>query len=211
MRVLELDTHAPPETVVGVIREALNSGELVVLPTETRYGILARADKPSSVDNLYRAKGRSGSSPTALFVKDLESMGKWGEITPAAQSLGKRFLPGPLTLVLRARVSWPPPLVVGGKIGCRYSSSVLIARLIEHIDYPITATSANRSGSPDKETIEEIRAELGDTVAIYVDGGKLSGPVSTVVDCSADPVIILREGAIPADEVRQALTSEGVQ
>jgi tRNA A37 threonylcarbamoyladenosine synthetase subunit TsaC/SUA5/YrdC len=102
-------------------------------------------------------------------------------------------------------VEFPWPVVVDGSIGVRVSSSGLIAGLVRAAGTPLTATSANLSGAPDAETIDQITAVFGDGVDLYLDGGALTGPVSTVVDCRGDGVRVLRRGAIAAVEVEEEL------
>ncbi len=178
---------------------------LVVAPTETRYGLLVRADDDTAVTRLFEVKGRIASNPTALFVGGLDEMSRYGRVTPLARKLAERFLPGPLTLVLEAIVPWEPPRVVNGRIGFRWSSSPFIQHLVAQVGEPLTATSANRSGQPDLEGIEEIQEVLGEAVNLYIDGGRLAGPASTVVDCASKNLRILRKGAISAQEIESSL------
>lgn len=178
-------------------------GGLVVAPTETRYGLLVRGDNDAAVDRLFELKGRQFTSPTALFVANKSDIARLGYVTPIAQDLIDEYLPGPLTLVLAARVDWRAPRVVDGKIGIRYSSSHLIGQLVEAVEAPLTATSANLSGHPNRETIHDIQTDFGERVDLYIDGGSLTGPVSTVVECVDSSYRILRAGAIPIEEIER--------
>lgn len=198
-RVLKLSDRS---TVLEAARTIADSG-VVVAPTETRYGILVRADNDHAVQSLFEIKGRSQSNPTALFVGRVSDIARLGVVTPTAQELADTLLPGPLTLVLMARTNWGAPRVVNGKIGFRVSSSEFVSELIDAIESPITATSANLSGQPEREAISEIMADFGDRIDLYVDGGRLTGPVSTVVECIEEKWKILREGAIPADRIAE--------
>jgi len=199
--------HLVPE-ILGRIGAVLNAGGLVVSPTETRYGLICRADIPSAVDRLFALKGRSEKAATALFVKDIEALERLAVLTPSGRILAERLLPGPLTLVLKARVTWQAPLVVDGKIGIRVSPSPVIRAMLDLVSGPLTATSANKSGSPTRSTAKEIAEELGDQADLYLEAGILDGPVSTVVDCSAGSVHILREGALTAGQIRGVLDEE---
>ena len=199
---------ALPMSGPGAVERAagvLVSHGLVVAPTETRYGLLVRADDDTAVARLFEVKGRIASNPTAFFVGGLDEMSRYGRLTPAARKLAEHFLPGPLTLVLEAIVPWGPPRVVNGRIGFRWSSSPFIQHLVTQVGAPLTATSANRSGQPDLERIEEIQAILGEAVDLYIDGGRLAGPASTVIECVGDNVRILREGAISAQQIEASL------
>lgn len=202
---MKIDPVHPDDTALEEAAGILSRGGLVVAPTETRYGLLARADLQPLLERLYAVKLRPLDQATAVMVggaKDIEAL---GEMTPSARLLMERFLPGPLTLVLRARPDWPPPRVVEGKIGLRWSSSPVIDGLLRHVDCPLTATSANISGRPDPESVEEIVSQFGDRIDLYLDAGPLTGPTSTVVDFSGRTPRILREGAIPRADIEREI------
>ena len=193
---------ADPQTIL-VAALILAEGGVVVAPTETRYGILVRADVESAVQRLFEIKGRTTTNPIAIFVESAEAIERLGLVTPIAQELIAEFLPGPLTLVLSATVPWGAPRVVNGKIGIRWSSSVFIHQLVTAVGVPLTATSANLSGQPDRESVAKVVADFGDVADLYVDGGILSGPVSTVVECVGDSFRVLRIGAISRERIEQ--------
>ncbi|MDF1544502.1 MAG: L-threonylcarbamoyladenylate synthase [bacterium] len=185
--------------------EILRSDGLVVAPTETRYGLLSRADSQGALERMLKAKGRPEDMAVAVFFDSREAIFAAGELSSAAMNLVDNFLPGPLTLILNATSKWPTPITPRGKIGIRYSTSPLIASLLRESRVPLTATSANFSGQKNNQQVEDIRAELGDQVSLYVDGGLLNGPLSTVIDCSSNEYKILREGAITAAQIESAL------
>lgn len=206
--VFGIDPRHPDQGLIRLAVEALTNGDLIVAPTETRYGLLARADNDRAIERVFEAKGRGLLRPTAMFVQSEDGLRALGEMTPSAERLTRAFLPGPLTLVLRSRVAWGEPRVSAGLIGLRWSSSPVIAEILRHVTFPVTATSANRTGSTELETVTEIRDALGMTVELYLDGGRLNGPVSTVVQCVGEDTAILREGAISAELV-ESLLREG--
>jgi tRNA threonylcarbamoyl adenosine modification protein (Sua5/YciO/YrdC/YwlC family) len=208
-RILKVDIHAPSATVIQETAAAIQAGGLVVAPTETRYGMLTKADHQDLLEKLYRLKKRALSNPTALLIRDRGRIGEYGQMTDAAEKLARRFLPGPLTLVLGAKQNWPPPRVVDGKIGLRCSSCPVIEGLFEEIDFDLTATSANRSGEGDFDSIEQIHEAFGNEIELYLDAGPLTGPVSTVVDCSGESIQILREGAISTRDIEKAISRGG--
>ena len=204
---LIVDPLRPTPAQIQRIARVLESGKIVVVPTETMYGLLTRADRQDALEELYRVKQRPLTQATALLVGGAEDVVELGQMNESAERILARFLPGPLTLVLRAKPDWPPPRVVDRKIGIRWSSSKIIGALMRQISFPVSATSANVSGQKDAESVEEIRAALGDKVALYVDAGRLVGPVSTVVDCSSTNVRVLREGAISREKLQECLGS----
>ena len=185
--------------------KALAQGELVVAPTETRYGLLVRADDAAALDRLYHIKGRSSRAPVAVFVDQVMALGKYAVMTASSDALAARFLPGPLTLVLKAANDNDWPVVNDGWVGMRVSSSEVVQALVKSAQFPLSATSANKSGGLEAETIDEIYAAFGDQVALYLDAGRLTGAVSTVVRCDGDQVEILREGAVSRGDVMAVL------
>ncbi|MCK4573226.1 MAG: threonylcarbamoyl-AMP synthase [candidate division Zixibacteria bacterium] len=207
-RILPLDTAAPDKAIIAQATAVLEAGGLVVAPTETRYGLLARADSGESLGKLYDLKGRPVNLPTALFVKSIEDLAQFGRMSPIARRLAERFLPGPMTLVLNAVRDLGAPLVVNDKIGLRVSPAPVINMLIEKADFAVTATSANPSGGGEFQTVAEIADAFGERVELYLDGGRLSGPVSTVIDVTGESPVVLREGAVDRAEIGAILKNQ---
>jgi len=196
-----IDPRSPDPARLDRAAELLRAGRLVVAPTETRYGLLGRSGDEAAVRRLCAAKGREFHHPVAVFVRSVTDLSVYAELTPAAKLLAERFLPGPLTLVLASLANWPAPLVVSGKTGYRVSPSPVIAGLLERVGEPLTATSANLSGQPEAAEVGEIEAQLGDTISLYLDGGRLEGAVSSVVDGTTTPPRLLREGALSHEKL----------
>lgn len=201
LHVERIDPNAPAPALISRAVSELDRGGVVVAPTETRYGLLARADRSIPAERLRQIKQREAAKPIAVFVGSIEMIMHYGVLNPAAQRLARLFLPGPLTLVLQAVGTWDRMVVPEGKIGIRVSSSPVIQAIMELVDYPVTATSANVAGTDDNTRIDRISASLGDQVELYLDAGPLEAAASTVVDCSAGEPVILREGAVTVDEV----------
>jgi len=210
LEVVSINKHQPEDEIMSRAARILENGGLVVSPTETRYGLLGQADNRETLEKLYQAKSRVTSLPTALFVDNREMIFEYGEENEVSRFLAEKYLPGPMTLVLKASKNLNSPLVVEGKIGIRLSSSPVIQDLVERMPFPLTATSANLTGQPEHDTIEEIVDALGESVELYLDAGVLNNPISTVVDCSEGKPRILRDGAIAAGDIRDALTKAGL-
>lgn len=202
--IIHIDSVNPDSTHLDRAADILLAGGLVVSPTETRYGLLANACNGDAVSRLCQAKGRDFNRAVAVFVDNIHSIREIAVLDEVAERLARTFLPGPLTLVLKATVNWPSPLVVDEKIGIRISTSPVISQLVRRIG-PLTATSANMSGFPDPVDVTEAREQLGKAVDLYLDAGNLSGPVSTVVDCSHGLCHILRAGAIEPERIVNAV------
>jgi len=203
MPLVRVSLDKPESDVISSAAESLSSGGVLVAPTETQYGLLARADNRAAVDKVFRIKGRPHGMPVAVFVKDLDAARSIVNFDKDAEILAARFLPGPMTLVLPARATLMDSLVKDGKVGLRVSSCPVIRQLLLAVGHPLTATSANLSGQPAPVDISGIADSFGDSVDWYLDGGPLTGPPSTVV--STTPVVVHREGAVSKDEVLSAL------
>ena len=206
--IVAVDADTPDLETINRAVDILRAGDLVVAPTETRYGLLGRADKAEVVEKVYRAKKRPLSQPIAIFVGSLEIVTHYAELNPLAQFLARLFLPGPLTLVLKGLPEWDSPVAHDGKVGIRISSAPVIQEIVERVGFPLTATSANLSGATELSSIDDISHALGAAVDLYLDSGVLDGAPSTVVDCSGDFPTILREGAIDKKEIMTALRTQ---
>ncbi len=201
--ILRINPLIPETNIIQTAADILNREGVVVVPTDTRYGLAVRADMADVMRKVYDIKGRNAKNPSAIFIKDVECISDHAVETDISKRLAARFLPGPMTLVLRAREDRAHPAAYEGKIGLRISSSKVISDLLSSVSFDLTATSANRSGLADAETVKEIAEEFGEEVDLYLDAGFLDGPVSTVVDCSGDKAVILREGAISHEDIAQ--------
>ncbi|MCP4704915.1 MAG: threonylcarbamoyl-AMP synthase [candidate division Zixibacteria bacterium] len=193
-----------PEILKEALQVLRNNG-IIMAPTETKYGLLARIDSEETVKKVYDIKSRSLSKPTAIFVRSNDEMNKFAEINHTANTIAKKFLPGPLTLILKAQTELSAPIVIDNKIGLRFSSSALISKLLSQTDFNLTATSANISGKEEPGDIDEAISQFGDNIDLYLDAGPLNGSASTVVDCSGETYKILREGAIVKEDIRNSL------
>lgn len=163
---------------------------LVVYPTETLYGLGADAFSDEAIGRVYEAKKRPLSMPVSIAVSDFDMLGAVAHVEPAMEPFLNAFLPGPVTVVLRAR-NCVPDILTGGTrmIGIRMPSHELALRLIERFDAPITATSANLHGAKDPQTPDQCTVPY----EFLIDGGRLPGTPSSVVDLVTKTII--RPGA----------------
>jgi L-threonylcarbamoyladenylate synthase len=172
----------------------LNADGIVVYPTETVYGLGGDAFSDDAIVKVYESKNRLISKPMSIAVSDFEMLCAVGRIGACEEEFINRFLPGPVTIVVRARSTVPRILTGGtGMIGIRYPDHPLALQLIAGFDSPITATSANQSGAKDPVTPDECHV-LYD---LLIDGGKLAGTPSTVVDLVNRTII--RNGALSSE------------
>jgi L-threonylcarbamoyladenylate synthase len=184
---------------------AVLSGELVVLPTDTVYGVGADAFSPAAVTRLLAAKGRGREKPPPVLVGSVraasalvDDLGPWG------QQLIDEFWPGGLTIVCRAQrtLNWD----LGdtkGTVAVRMPEDPVTLALLKETG-PMAVTSANLTGKPPATTAEQAREQLGDAVAVYLDGGpSAGGQASTMVDLTGEFPRMLRSGAISIGRLRE--------
>lgn len=191
---------------IACAAELLRAGGLVAVPTETVYGLAARADREEAVAEVFRAKGRPDFNPLIVHVPSLEAGQRLARFDPRAESLAKRFWPGPLTLVLPAVPGSPiVPAVTAGlaTIALRMPAHRATLALLDASGLPLAAPSANRSGGISPTTPEHVAQSLGSAVAAILDGGACpQGLESTIVALREDGAWhLLRHGPIPEEEL----------
>ncbi len=184
----------------------LKKGGIVAFPTDTVYGLGADPLNARAVDRIYKVKGRPYNLPLPLLLAEKSDLLKVAAVVPGiAWQLAERFLPGGLTLVLR-KSPWVPGSVTAGgdTIAVRIPDHPITIALIRGLGTPIVGTSANLSGRPSPVTAAEVREQLGDEVALIIDGGRCPGGTeSTVLDISGKVPVLIREGAIPRAELEK--------
>ncbi|HEX8135744.1 MAG TPA: L-threonylcarbamoyladenylate synthase [Actinomycetes bacterium] len=194
-------------SLLEVGSEVVARGGLVVLPTDTLYGVGCDPFNPSAVDALFLAKKRGRDLPLPVLVHSWrQAVGLVDDIGDQAQALIAAWWPGPLTLVFReaAGIGWD----LGdsrGTVAVRMPKHTFTLALIQRTG-PLAVSSANRSGEPTPTTMPGIVEQLGDDVGVFFDAGPSpESPASTIVDLSGPRPRLLREGAIPAAEIERVL------
>lgn len=182
----------------------LRAGELVAFPTETVYGLGADAENPQALAKVFAAKGRPADHPLIVHLPGADQLTRWARDIPAdAFALASAFWPGPLTLILK-RAAIVPDAVTGGQdtVGLRVPDHPVALALLDAFGGGIAAPSANRYGRISPTTAAHVRAELGTRVSLVLDGGACDvGIESTIVDLSRGMPVLLRPGAIGAQEI----------
>jgi tRNA threonylcarbamoyl adenosine modification protein (Sua5/YciO/YrdC/YwlC family) len=211
-----LDT-AEALTGLRLARQALGRGDLIVLPTDTVYGVAADAFNPAAVQKLLDAKGRGRTSPPPVLVPSIETLDALAEhVTPEMRSLAEAFWPGGLTIVVPARTTLAWDLGdTNGTAALRMPDHAITLELLRESG-PLAVSSANLTGNPAALTATEARDALGDRIAVYLDSGESSGSRvgSTIVDTTPTvtrkPVRVLRDGTVSRDAIRAIVgTIEG--
>jgi tRNA threonylcarbamoyl adenosine modification protein (Sua5/YciO/YrdC/YwlC family) len=194
------ERHRGLELAVGAIKR----GELVVLPTDTVYGLGADAFTPAAVADLLAAKGRGRDMPVPVLVSSPRTLdGIATSVTTAARDLVEAFWPGGLTVICKVQPSLAWDLgETRGTVAVRMPLHPVALELLASTG-PLAVSSANKSGEPPATTAETAILQLGDSVAVYLNGGACADPVpSSIVDLTGDVPRLLRAGAIDAETLR---------
>ncbi|MCH5164739.1 MAG: threonylcarbamoyl-AMP synthase [Clostridiales bacterium] len=181
------------------------SGGLVAFPTETVYGLGANALNPEAVKKIYDAKGRPSDNPLICHIYDKAQIEQFAFITPTAEKLIDKFMPGPITIVLQKK-QIVPSVVTGGldTVGIRMPNHKCALELIRECGVPLCAPSANTSTKPSPTLAEHVLHDLDGKIKYILDGGRCSvGLESTIVDCVNNT--LLRQGGTPKEEIEAVI------
>ena len=195
------------EQAAAVIR----SGGLVAVPTETVYGLAGNGLNADAVAQIYNVKGRPAIKPLSLMVPDETAMDRYCLQVPAqARKLAEKFWPGPLTIILEAKDFIPEIVLAGGTtVGLRCPDHPLTLALLRACDVPLAAPSANPSGEASPKDAETVQAYFDGRIEAIIDGGPCGiGKESTILDMTAAPYKVLRQGALPANEIADCLADD---
>ena len=211
------DCSVPAELLTGMrlARGAIGRGELVVIPTDTVYGVAGDAFRPDAVERLLEAKGRGRQSPPPVLIPGIPTLEALAEtVTDEVRALAAEFWPGGLTIIVRARPTLEWDLgETRGTVALRMPSDKIALELLAETG-PLAVSSANLTGEPAATTASEAHRMLGDAVEVYLDGGpagvgypeaaERSG--STIVDATAlthpeGKLRIVRHGVIPDEQI----------
>ena len=216
---MDMDIRQATPEAIGDAAAALRAGRLVAFPTETVYGLGADATNGRAVAAIFEAKGRPRFNPLIVHVATTEAAAALGHLTASGRHLAAAFWPGPLTLVLAKRTDCAvAELATAGldTIAVRVPAHPVAQALLQTAKVPIAAPSANRSGRVSPTTAAHVEADLGNRVAMILDGGATPlGLESTVVDVTGDAPVVLRLGAVTREDLSRvlggsiALASEG--
>lgn len=184
--------------------QELRAGGLVVVPTDTVYGVAVHPQVPGAVQKLFATKGRPRSRALPVLGASVPALETVAELDETSRALAGRFWPGPLTLVVPRAPGFTSDLGGDddGSVGVRIPSHA-VARELLNMTGPLATTSANLSDRPPAVTVEDARAALGEAIGIYLDGGRCDGPASTVVTLIGTPRV-LRKGPISLEQIQNA-------
>jgi L-threonylcarbamoyladenylate synthase len=195
----------------GALAEAadvLARGGLVAYPTDTLYGLAADPRSAAAVARVYGVKGRPAGEALPLIASSLEQVQRdAGRLSALAMRLAARFWPGPLTLIIEASPTLVPAVHAGtGAVAVRVPDHRVARDLADAAGFPVTSTSANRSGEPAPALADEVVRTIGGEIDLVLDGGPAPGGLpSTIVDARFDRPRLVRAGAVPFDRVLEVV------
>lgn len=207
-RCVRIDPHFPSGAVLDDAALVLQRSGTVAYLTDTVYGLAVAARLPQAIAGLYALKGRSSDKAIPLIIGAPKQLSDVAVALPrCAESLMAAFWPGPLTLLLPPHPNLPAALLGGtGRIGVRWPDSPLSQGLALRVGGPITASSANRSGTAAAVNATEVEAQLAPDVDLILDAGTARNPqVSTVLDITVEPPRLIRAGRISQAAIESVL------
>ncbi|MBU1923175.1 MAG: threonylcarbamoyl-AMP synthase, partial [Candidatus Omnitrophica bacterium] len=194
-KIIKINPVLPEEEYTSQAAKVIAAGGLVIIPTETVYGIAANALDKKALDKLYEIKKRPKDKPFAILIADKPKAEEFAcDIPVAAYKLMHKFWPGPLTILLKA--------VNGGKVGLRMPDNQIALEIIRQAQVPVACPSANIADSPAPDNFAQAIKDMDGLVDLAVDGAEAKlGVESTIVDLSVEPLSIVRSGAIKDEEI----------
>ena len=201
-----MKTEIIPASEIQTALSVLQSGGIVAFPTDTVYGLGALAFDNDAIQSIYTAKDRPIEKAIPILIGDLSDLEKIADNIPdMALRFAARFWPGPLTCIVPKKQTLPLAVSITATVAVRIPDHVDALALLRAAG-PMAVTSANISGGPNPSTAQEVYEQLKDRIPLILDGGKTQGGVpSTLVDCSGEKPLILREGPISLDELMAVL------
>ena len=186
--------------------QVLTTGECIAIPTETVYGLAANALSIDAISKIFELKNRPQTNPLIVHCGSIEQVEQYvSEFPMIAKNLAKQFWPGPLTLLLPKNDKIPVQITAGSnRVGVRIPNHPLTLKLLNKLDFPIAAPSANKYGSVSPTRAEHVKIQFGDQVPLILDGGECSvGIESTIVGFEEDKVIVYRLGQITVEQIEE--------
>lgn len=207
--ILKINHEKPETSLVAYAAEQIKAGQVLGMPTDTFYGLAADPFNLRAVERVYEIKSRSRHKPLSLLIESEEQAEMLAREPMPDEffELARKFWPGPLTIIVPAASRLPLKVTANtGNVALRIPSANIPLAVIRAAGVPITATSANLSGASECTTATAVRDQLQDRIGIIVDGGSSPrGVASTIVDLSEGGWRVLRQGAIPRQEIADVL------
>lgn len=180
------------------IVEIINNGGLVIMPTDTVYGIIGDATNIDTVKKVFAIKKRSFNKPLLMLVNGVDMLKEYVDnISYKERKIIEKYWPGPLTIVFKKNKNVNDLLTAGkNTIGIRYPNNKMLVDIISKVNRPLLSTSVNISGNPNVVNINNIEDEILNSIDFIMDGGICDNIASTIIECKGDNIVVLREGAL---------------
>ena|SRR3989344_5755 len=208
-KLLKINPVKPEKKKILKAAQTLKRGGLVIFPTETVYGLGANALNTKAVRKVFKVKNRPINKPLILLIARKSDLKKLVQTIPGgARKVIKAFWPGPLTLIFRAKSNIPKEVTAGGEtVAIRLSSNHVVKALIKAAGVPLTAPSANISGNKAQSFVSPaiMAFKKRSEIDLILDAGKTQGGISTILDLTKNPPVILREGNISKSRLRKII------
>jgi tRNA threonylcarbamoyl adenosine modification protein (Sua5/YciO/YrdC/YwlC family) len=202
-----IDPDDPSAEVINLAATVLRDGGIAVFPTETVYGLGALADSKFGPHEMFEVKVRPADLPIPILVETEDALDTWGvEVPKYAHNIARAYWPGAVTIVVKASERVPRDFrAADGTIGLRSPDHEVVRELLQAAGGPIFTTSANTHGNPAPGSCDELEPRIVTAADIVLDGGETQHQrASTVVLCTGPEPVVVREGAVPSDEVMAA-------
>ncbi len=202
MNTYKLENNNIEAVVLACAKQLQTPGAVLVVPTETVYGLVCRWNDRAGIEKIYQLKERDRGKPLAMFADGTAMLEAHGVILNSdAALLTENFCPGPVTIITADRQ--------GRKTGFRIPDHPFILSLLNRIKFPLASTSANLSGTPNALNVQDAVKDLNGTPDVIVDAGAIppDRQASTVIDVSGNELRIIRQGPVPESKIRQVLYS----
>src|ERR1022692_4572669 len=204
--IIKINSESPESSLIKYAADQIRAGEVLGMPTDTFYGLAADPFNLRAVERVYDIKTRSRHKPLSLLIESTDQAEELAKSLPEEfYALARKFWPGPLTIIVKAGSRLPLKVTANkGNVALRVPNAKIPLAVVTAAAIPITATSANLSSASECTSAEQVRDQLKGRLNIIVDGGDSPRDVaSTIVDLSDEAARwrIIREGAIPADDI----------
>lgn len=205
--LIEIDAEHPAPDAIASAADAIRRGHIVAIPTDALYTLVADPFNLSAVRRVFNAKGRETDRSLPLLISDImmaEDLAK--ELNNRFYLLARRFWPGPLTLIVPASPRVPLRVTGNtGRLAMRVPNAAVPTALVEALNQPVIATSANISGQPTCRSGIDVFGTMDGRIDLVLDGGACGGAGATTVDITEPYWVMIREGGVPEREIAECL------
>ena len=194
------------KSLFDLAKKALNNHQVIAFPTETVFGLGVYYDDENAYELMNKIKRRREDKPYTLMLYDVDEINKYAYINKDVLNALKKFMPGPLTLLLKSKDNVPGYVTHNtGIIGVRIPENKEALDLLKYLEKPLLVPSANRAGEKPAMNDEEVKQIFNDEVAVIIPGKSVGGLPSTIIDLTGEEIKLIRQGPISVDDIKKAL------